>query len=279
MRPRRLQLRVPRGLARAAVTLCGACAGMPGPTADPAAVAALTRLCCDSRLGAVSVLASAPGPLPAIVYVHGTPGSATNWADYLVTPVDGHDSVALDRPGFGRTAGPCRPSLAEQAAAVTAVLPDGCEAVLVGHSLGGPIALQAALDHPDRVRGVVLVAASVDPELEELRWYNRVGQLLSGLLPRALRNANREIVALRPELVALRDRLGELRCPVAIVHGRRDPLVPYANVAFLEQRLTGVASLAITTLDDADHFLIWRPEQASVVRDAIARLVRRCSAR
>jgi pimeloyl-ACP methyl ester carboxylesterase len=39
--------------------------------------------------------------------------------------------------------------------------------ILVGHSLGGPVAARLAMDYPDEVGGLILVAPSIDPELEK----------------------------------------------------------------------------------------------------------------
>ena len=36
-----------------------------------------------------------------VIFIHGTPGNASGWADYLLSPPDGLRCVALDRPGFG----------------------------------------------------------------------------------------------------------------------------------------------------------------------------------
>jgi len=43
--------------------------------------------------------------------------------------------------------------------------PDGARVVIAGYSYGGPLALQVAVDFPDRVEGLVLVASAADPEL------------------------------------------------------------------------------------------------------------------
>jgi pimeloyl-ACP methyl ester carboxylesterase len=208
-----------------------------------------------------------------VVLVHGTPGAAQGWTDYLLEPPPGLEIVAIDRPGFGRS-GPEGPvtSLAAQAAAVAALLPaDGRRVVLLGHSLGGPIVARVAAEHPERVAALVLLAASVDPALEEIHPMQPLGAWgpVRRLLPRAIRNANSELMALRPELVALQDWLGRIRAPVLIVHGTADELVPVANVAYLQAQLRGARCVDTLLLDGRNHFLPWNAE--ATVRAVIAR--------
>ncbi len=45
----------------------------------------------------------------------------------------------------------------------------GMKPVIVGHSLGGPGACRMAMDYPDKVGGVVVVAGSTDPGMEKKR--------------------------------------------------------------------------------------------------------------
>jgi pimeloyl-ACP methyl ester carboxylesterase len=212
----------------------------------------------------------APGD-SLLVLVHGTPGSATGWADYVLDPPPGIEVIALDRPGFGQSGPPgAVTSLREQAAAVLAVLPtDGRRVVLLGHSLGGPVVAQLAADHPERVYALVLLAASLDPALEAIHPMQHVGQWapVRSLLPRAIRNANAELMALESELRDLASRLPEIRARVVIMHGTADDLVPVANVAFMLARLTGAACLKTVLLEGSNHFLPWNsPAQ---VREAV----------
>ncbi|MFT3956481.1 MAG: alpha/beta hydrolase [Piscinibacter sp.] len=208
---------------------------------------------------------------PRVLLVHGTPGSAEGWADYLLDPPPGVEIVALDRPGFGRS-GPegALVQLADQAAAVAALLPDdGRPAVLVGHSLGGPIVARVAAEHPDRVAAVVLLAASLDPALERihpLQWLGAWAPVRS-LLPRAIRNSNAELMALRPQLVELEALLPRVLAPVLIVHGSADDLVPVANVPYLQARLRGARCVQTRLLPGRNHFLPWNAE--AEVRAAI----------
>ena len=203
--------------------------------------------------------------------VHGTPGAATAWADYLLQPPAGWEVVALDRPGFGQS-GPAGAitTLAGQAAAVAALLPqDGRPVVLLGHSLGGPIVAQVAVDHPGRVTALVLLAASLDPAQEAIHPMQHVGAWpgVRSLLPRTLRNANAELMALKPELEALALRLPSITAKVVIVHGTQDDLVPVANVPFMQARLTGARCVKTVLLSGRNHFLPWN--SADVVRQAI----------
>jgi pimeloyl-ACP methyl ester carboxylesterase len=248
---------------------------VPRPNAPGAAIERLRRnVAVDAPLhGEISVLQTGDAKAMRLILVHGTPGSASGWADFLLDPPPHLDVVALDRPGFGSSQ-PDRAvtSIAAQAAAVDALLPtDGRRAVLLGHSLGGAIVARVAAEHPQRVAALVLLAASLDPALERIHPLQRFGAWpgVRSLLPRALRNANEELLALEPELRALADWLPRISVPVLIVHGTHDDLVPVANVAYAESMLTGSACVTTLLLDGRNHFLPWN--SADRVRDAIHR--------
>jgi pimeloyl-ACP methyl ester carboxylesterase len=235
----------------------------PGPRAPAASVETLraTRAVRAPVDALISYVQAGKASGPRVILVHGTPGDATGWADFLVPPSDAWDVVALDRPGFGRS-GPngAMPSLAEQAAAVAALLPDdGRPVVLLGHSYGGPVVARVAADHPDRVAGLVLLAASMDPGQERIHPLQHVGAWapVKRMLPRAIRNANHELMSLEPELRDLAQRLPHITAPVVIVHGTRDDLVPVANVEYMQARLTGSRCVKTVLLEGRNHFLPW----------------------
>jgi len=142
--------------------------------------------------------------------------------------------------------------------------------VLLGHSLGGPVVARVAADEPGRVAALVLLAASLDPALEEIHPMQHVGAWapVRALLPRAIRNANSELMALKPELEALAAALPAIRAKVVIVHGTADDLVPVANVPFMQAHLSGARCVKTVLLEGANHFLPWNAEAR--VREAIA---------
>lgn len=103
------------------------------------------------------------GSGPAVVMIHGLGAQAGNFAHGLMGALAStHRCIAIDRPGMGwserRADTPANPRA--QAAQIVAALDlMGIERPLVvGHSLGGAIALCLALDHPDRIRGLALLA-------------------------------------------------------------------------------------------------------------------------
>ena len=104
---------------------------------------------------------------PALVLLHGFGASVLSWEEVLEPLGQMTMTVAYDRPGFGLTHRPPReeqpPDLYSPQGAVDHLVAtmdalDVGEAVLVGHSAGGTVALHAAGLHPERVRALVLVA-------------------------------------------------------------------------------------------------------------------------
>jgi pimeloyl-ACP methyl ester carboxylesterase len=108
----------------------------------------------------------------AIVLLHAGVCDRRSWRDVGERlRADGCDVVAYDRRGFGEVApadGPFR-HVDDVLAVIDAVSP-GAPAWLIGSSMGGGVALDAALEAPERVAGLVLLAPAVggDPELDEV---------------------------------------------------------------------------------------------------------------
>lgn len=215
---------------------------------------------------------------PRVVFIHGTPGHAGVWAEYLLNPIPGVQSIAVDRPGYARSAA-CGPltSFEAQADAISALLEpvDGVRPVLVGHSLGGPIAACVAARYPDRVGGLVIVAGSLDPDLEAPAWYNIATEMpgISAKMPASYQASNAEIFAARAETTKLDPQLESIICPVIVLHGDADDLVPVTNVDFITRRFIHAASIESTIIPGMGHGIpLQRPD---LIRAAVLRLVSR----
>jgi len=103
----------------------------------------------------------------AIVLVHGWTCDETFWASNVPALAKRYRVLTVDLPGHGQSDPAPEYSMDSFADAVSAVMEDAQvkRAVLVGHSMGGPVALAFARRHPEQVTAVVAVdAAFSDPQ-------------------------------------------------------------------------------------------------------------------
>lgn len=222
--------------------------------------------------------------LAAVVFVHGTPGSWEHWAYFLMHEQLQAEAmlVSIDRAGWGSSSVPDPAQAIDfgfQSRAISAVLRDLRDThnvqriVLVGHSLGASIVPRVAMDYPELVDGILILAGSLDPELGGPRWFNRLAAIPGAywLLPEALAFSNREIMGLQDNLMAMSSRWGELKGPVRIVQGMQDKLVYPGNIDFLERTIP-TEQLHATRLETAGHLLHLeqRPRLLAELRALIA---------
>ena len=182
--------------------------------------------------------------------------------------------IAVDRLGHGRSIGKIESSLQAQAASLKPLLDrdtTGKGAIMVGHSLGGPIIARTAMDFPKLVSGLVFVASSGDPKRSR-RWYNVAGGIppICWLLPNQLARANREILPLKKELKAMLPLWQTIQVPTTIMQGGKDTLVKPANADFIQNALVN-AEVKMIIKPEADHFFHWRRPQVLV--DVLAEFI------
>ena len=113
---------------------------------------------------------------PAIVFVHGFGCARGDWDAQVAHFAARHRCVAVDLRGHGETPGTVADATVERFGADVAELMQALDlppSVLVGHSMGCRVVVEAALQAPSRIAGVILVdgsqfAAAMGPALKEL---------------------------------------------------------------------------------------------------------------
>ena len=112
--------------------------------------------------GRASLATEVAGDGEAVVFLHANVCDRRMWRAQFDGMSATHRAVAYDRRGFGETrAEPEDFSALADLVAVLEATAGGQPAILVGCSLGGRIALDAAVRHPSRVRALVLIAPNV----------------------------------------------------------------------------------------------------------------------
>ena len=201
---------------------------------------------------------------PLLFFVHGAPGSWSAHRKYLDDDklLADFQLISVDRPGYGgSTADRVFASLEVQSRLISEILRPFAEkqpVILLGHSYGGPVVVRIAMDHPEWVQGLLLVAPAIDPSLEKRgRWRLWVRYPpICWLTPSSLYTTNEEIIALESDLKAMEAGYTRLRMPVYYLHGTGDILVPVANQYYAKRHIQK-SLLRLRILEDVNHFIIW----------------------
>lgn len=213
---------------------------------------------------------------PALIIIHGTPGSWKQYARYLLDErlLEHFYMIVVDRPGWGKsTLGGDKKiaSFQQQGnifAALARVLKDGNQGqpvLLMGHSLGSSIAPRAAMDHPDEIDGLLLFAGTLDPQLGKPRWFNTLAKYsgISLLLSDNMALANQEIFALKENLDAMSPLWADLQAQTLVVQGMKDGLVHPENIDYAENVLNSEQSSTIRLEGEGHLFPMSRREEVA----------------
>ena len=128
------------------------------------------------KLHYVHVPAGPNADLPPIVVIHGASANLNDQMIPLRPLLEGRGEILFfDRPGHGWSQRGAGNNTQELQSDTIAALMDALkikDAVIVAHSFGGSVATALALGHPERVRGLVLMAAATHPWPDrKTQWY------------------------------------------------------------------------------------------------------------
>ena len=150
------------------------------------------------------------------------------------------------------------------------------QAVLMGHSAGGPQVLQCALDYPDRVLGLILSSTAsqtvrVPPELAALTTYlgttalSDLQSILGQASGAAVGGILQTYLAYHLHGDPIADRLCEIEAPGLVLHGTADEEVPYVEGRRLH---AGLPNATLVSIEDGGHGIM--TSHAVTYRQAVA---------
>jgi pyruvate dehydrogenase E2 component (dihydrolipoamide acetyltransferase) len=234
-----------------------------------------------AKLGQLHALALGEEGEP-VVLLHGFGGDALNWRYAIDELAAGHRTIAVDLPGHGASTKQVGTAdVGELAGAVLELLDaeDVGRAHFVGHSLGGLLAAHLALEQPERVASLALLAPAgfgdqIDAEFidamvsassrrelkvalrklfadealltrqlaEEVLRYKR----LEGV-PEALGALRDNLFPAGHQTLQLADELAPLELPILVVWGTEDRIIPSAQAS------AAPASARVELLKEVGH--------------------------
>ncbi len=214
---------------------------------------------------------------PPIILIHGAGGSHLSWTPEL-RRFTGKDVYAIDLPGHGKSEGHGEQTLSAYADRVAGWMTGlGLyRAFIVGHSMGGGIALELALRYPHLTLAIGLIASGARlPVAAELLAYTQNPSTYPSALeiirrnafsdnasPRLVDLAMQRLAENRPSVLHndfhacdtfnFTEKLDSIRRPALVVCGAEDRMLPFRFSQFLASRIDK-AELQI--IQDAGHML------------------------
>jgi pimeloyl-ACP methyl ester carboxylesterase len=206
-----------------------------------------------------------------VVFVHGLSGSSSWWRRNLPVLAREHEVAAIDLIGFGRNrrffqGGPLPPRFDEVASLIARWIESSFDQPvhLVGHSMGGLIAIHVAALRPECLRSLVLVDATgipftLDPR-DHLRHLPHP--------PRGLFSFSRvlawDFLRAGPTSVGVaaarllredaREAMSRITVPTLLVWGDRDVLVPERYGREMQE---AISEASLVVLPNAGHVSMW----------------------
>lgn len=249
------------------------------PLAERALRRALNASGLESRWVRTSIAnhhlydARGKGALPPVVVLHGISSAATPFAP-VIQRLRPHVRrvIAPEAPGHGFSGEPSQPLTPESLRVTMLELLDreiDEPAIVFGNSLGGGVALNYALDRPERVRGLFLASpAGAEMSGDELarfltafdlgsradarvfidRLYHRSPWFAPLIASDIQRLFSRDVIrsftsAVRPGHLFKPEQLAALSMPVHLVWGRSERLMPPQSLAFFRKHLPPHATI------------------------------------
>lgn len=229
-----------------------------------------------------------PSVRPPLILIHGAGGSHLSWHPHI-RRLRGETVYTLDLPAHGRSDGEGRQSIEAYAEDVIRFMDaeNIQAAVLAGISMGSAIALALALNHTERIAGLVLIgggakmrvapsilegvgnAATFEATVEMMNanFFSNASPDLTRLSKQGLLKTNPTVLLndfLACSLFDVSERLSEIKSPVLILCGEHDRMMP---PKFSHSLRDALPNARLSIIADAGHMA--QLERPDAVADAI----------
>lgn len=226
-----------------------------------------------------SVSTGDPNSKTLICFIHGAPGAWNAFKSYMVDPnlLSECQMVSIDRFGYGASDyGNPEFDILTQAKAIRSHLAQFQydHLLLVGHSYGGPIAVKFAIDFPEKIKHVFMIAPVIDPDSEKHFWFNTVLSLplLKWILPKYVNVSVEEKLNHEESLRKIKDEWSKIDVAITHWHCTDDWIAPYSGNIEFSKRYIPLAQLNIELWEGDGHLIPFN--QFEKVKTELLKLLR-----
>lgn len=225
---------------------------------------------------------------PTLLMVHGSGGRAQSYLPQLSGLARDFNVASIDMPGHGQTPGPTPQRVEEYSRWLGDFLAAGpIRPVVMGHSLGGAVILQLALERPRLIKGLILLGTGsrlrvmpaildgIKADFESTAAMVVRYSYAAGADERTIDQGIEELSANDPKTVwsnftacdnfDVSARLNEITMPTLVLVGEQDQLTPMKYSEFLAK---GIAGAQLKVIENGGHMV--NVEQHKAVNQAIA---------
>jgi len=229
---------------------------------------------------------------PTVLFIHGAGGIGNNWIHQL-SGIKDYNLIAIDLPGHGRSEGPAADAIKNYREFIWLFLQalELGPLIIAGHSMGGAIVMDLALNYFDALEGLIIVDSGaslrVNPKMLEALskgehpvWNVKYCYSFKSN-PKFFEQAAKNMKAVPTEIYLsdfracdnfnIMDRLKNINIPALVICGEDDQMTPVKYSEYLSREL---AQSTFVTIPDAGHMSMI--EQPELVNRAIRNFLARC---
>jgi pimeloyl-ACP methyl ester carboxylesterase len=214
---------------------------------------------------------------PTLIMIHGAGGCAQIWQNQIRPLNEVVNTLALDLPGHGETGGSGTPSIHSYAQWLGEIIENRLQTpvFLMGHSMGGAVVQESALQFPQLLKGIVLVSTGLRLQVAPAfldGFLNNFDQTIDMVMQFAyapgadgtlveqgaqlMKAAGKEVVHadfLACDRFDRRQDMGGMDLPCAILCGDQDKLTPPSLSEKLHHAIRGSS---LTIVPSAGHMVM-----------------------
>lgn len=207
------------------------------------------------------------------VYVHGLGQTPSSWEKIISKVKGGENSICPNLAEIMRNKEVSYRNLYKEFSAVCDEIEEPIK--LCGLSLGGVMALNYAIDHPEKINSLILIAAQYKMPKKMLQFQNIIFRFMPKSMFKQMGFGKAEFIQLCKTMMELDfgKELYKIKCPILIVYGEKDKANKEASI-----ELAGILEKAeLQVVIGSGHEInIDKPEQLAKIIDDFFESKREC---